>query len=121
MAMSPPQPNMTEYNAPTMPSRKIEWADAIVKWTREPFIDVLMFPGDDCSESLAQIFKGDFIQLSPRHRTKQWCLIRAGHLMGWVNVQDVKFMVHGQQAPPPRETRKPKRALVSRLINFFKK
>ena len=112
----------SDYNAPTIPSRNIEWADAIIKWTREEAVDVLMFPGDDCDESLVQVYKGDFIQISPRHRNKDWCLVRSGHLLGWVSMQDVRFMVHGQQTAPRNiEDDKPKKALVSRLIGFFKK
>lgn len=115
------QLNANENNAPTIPSRNIEWSDAVVKWTREPFIDILMFPGDDCDETLAQVFKGDFIQVSPRHRTKQWCLVRSGHMLGWINMQNVRFIIPNQHAEAPREDVKPKKALVSRLIGFFKK
>ena len=113
------------HNAPTVPSRNnIEWAEAVVKWTREPFIEVLMFPGDDCDESLMQLFKGDFIEVSPRHRTENWCLCRAGHVMGWLNLNDVKFIIPQKRpkAPEPQpEVKNQKKALVSRLIGFFTK
>lgn len=113
------------HNAPTMPSHSnIDWADAVVKWTRDAYIDVLMFPGDDCDESLTQVFKGDFIQVSPRHRTEHWCLCRSGHMMGWVNLNDVKFIIHHKTPPEPpalAEERNSKKALVSRLIGFFKR
>jgi hypothetical protein len=125
MLMPPPlETEINTHNAPTIPSHhQIQWADAIVKWTRDSFIEVLTIPHDDCGESLAQVFKGDFVQVSPRHHTRQWCLCRVGYMMGWLNMNDVKFMIHSQQLEPPQaeEDKSPKRALVSRLIGFFKK
>jgi hypothetical protein len=114
----------------------------------------MMFPSEECRESLTQIFKGDFVQVSPRHRSEYWGLCRAGHMMGWVNLNDIKFIVQRQQhyeamrhepepqvvhaqaahpvvhakpaqqfaePEPVQEERPSKRALVSRLIGFFKK
>lgn len=141
MATSSFEPETNSYNAPTIPSHNnIDWADAVVKWTRAASIDILLFPSEDCAESLTQVFKGDFVQVSPKHRSEHWCLCRAGHMMGWVDLNDVKFIIPNQHheaakpepqvyetaqvrqavAAPPAEP-PAKRALVSRLIGFFKK
>lgn len=91
----------------TIPQQSAEWVEAIVKWTRYDYVAVYDYPTTENSDTVTEMFNGDMLQVSRRYRRGDWCLCRVGHVLGWVFLKDVRFIVQG--APPPRpNTRRPK-------------
>lgn len=86
------------------PQNNAEWAEAIVKWSRYDYVAVYDYPTTNNSEAIAGIYKGDMVQISRRYRREDWCLCRIGHALGWVFLDDVRFLVRGAKSPR-RKTR----------------
>lgn len=92
----------------TLPNRNMEWADAVVKWTRYDYVAVYDYPTTQDSDTVMEIYKGDMIHVSLRYRREDWCLCQIGHVLGWVFLQDVRFIVPGMRSsrrkrPRPRQ------------------
>ena len=87
--------DFNEHKSPTLSRNHLGWVDAIVKWTRGNSIELRMYPSNESGENMMQIYKGDLIQVSPKHRREDWCLVQVGHVMGWLNTNDVKFLMQG--------------------------
>lgn len=94
-----------EHN--TLPRKNVEWLEAIVKWTRYDYVAMYDYPTTNNSDTVMEVFKGDTVQISRRYRREDWCLCRIGHVLGWVFLQDVRFIVQGASAPRPKQ-RKPR-------------
>jgi hypothetical protein len=148
-------PPHSSHTSPTLPRNHVGWTEAIVKWTRGEYVDLWMYPSHEGNETLMKVYKGDMIQVSPKHRKEEWCLAQVGHVMGWLNTQNVKLLVQNQapvierpsytgyapnattsvnpavQAmeedtqpalPPQSKAAEPaKKAMLQKLISFFKK
>ncbi|MGJ3238869.1 MAG: hypothetical protein ACFE0Q_09205 [Anaerolineae bacterium] len=91
----------------TLPRRSVEWSEAIVKWTRYDYVQLYDYPTTHNSEVVLEIHKGDMVQVSRRYRREDWCLCQVGHVLGWVFLGDVRFLVQGARAPRPNVTRTP--------------
>lgn len=94
-------------NRATLPNRNMEWAEAIVKWTRYDYVAVYDYPTTQDSETVMEIYKGDLLQVSLRYRREDWCLCQVGHVLGWVFLQDVRFIVPGMKNPRPPRRKSP--------------
>lgn len=142
-------PPHSSHSSPTLPRNHIGWAEAIVKWTRGEHVDLWMYPSHEGGESLMRVYKGDFIQVSPKHRKEEWCLAQVGHVMGWLNTTDIKFLMQNTgsavierpayTAPAPAQSvlaieeetkpalapkvaaENPKKQMLQKLISFFNK
>jgi hypothetical protein len=140
-------PPHSSHSSPTLPRNHVGWAEAIVKWTRGECVDLWMYPSTtESGESLMRVYKGDFIQVSPRHRKEEWCLAQVGHVMGWLNTTDIKFLMQSTGAVIERPTQtaiapsqsalaieedtkpalppkpeNPKKLMLQKLIGFFNK
>jgi len=86
----------------TLPRQNVEWVEAIVKWTRYDHVAVYNYPTTHNSETVMEIYKGDMLQVSRRYRREDWCLCQIGHVLGWVFLQDVRFIVQGAKSPRPQ-------------------
>lgn len=93
-----------EHN--TLPRKNVEWIEAIVKWTRYDYVAMYDYPTTENSDTVKEIFKGDTVQVSRRYRREDWCLCRVGHVLGWVFLKDVRFIVQGASAPRPQPMRR---------------
>jgi hypothetical protein len=105
-----------------------------------------MYPSHEGGESLMRVYKGDLIQVSPKHRKEEWCLAQVGHVMGWLNTTDIKFLMQStgavierpmqtafapsqsasaieEDTKPalPLKPENPKKAMLQKLISFFAK
>ncbi|MEM9952761.1 MAG: hypothetical protein AAF846_14230 [Chloroflexota bacterium] len=101
-----------EHN--TLPRKNVEWAEAIVKWTRYDYVAVYDYPTLKNSEQVMEIYIGDMVNISKRYRREDWCLVQVGHILGWVFLQDVRFMTQGMRAPRPK-SRVPQPRIPTRL------
>ena len=97
-------PPHSSHSSPTLPRNHVGWTEAIVKWTRGECIDLWMYPSHEGNESLMQVYKGDMIQVSPKHRKEEWCLAQVGHVMGWLNTNNVKLLIQNQAPVIERPT-----------------
>ncbi|MGB7338581.1 MAG: hypothetical protein WBC91_06800 [Phototrophicaceae bacterium] len=86
------------------PRNNVEWVEAIVKWSRYEYVAVYDYPATSNSEAIMGIYKGDMVQISRRYRREDWCLCQIGHVLGWVFLDDVRFLVRGAR-PPRSKTR----------------
>ena len=93
-----------EHN--TLPRKNVEWLEAIVKWTRYDYVAMYDYPTTNNSETVMEVFKGDTVQISRRYRREDWCLCRVGHILGWVFLRDVRFIVQGASAPRPKQRKR---------------
>lgn len=93
-------------NRATLPNRNMEWAEAIVKWTRYDYVAVYDYPTTQDSKTVMEIYKGDMLQVSLRYRREDWCLCQVGHVLGWVFLQDVRFIVPGAKTPRRQTSRR---------------
>lgn len=142
-------PPHSSHSSPTLPRNHVGWVEAIVKWTRGEYVDLWMYPSAEGGESLMRVYKGDFIQVSPKHRKEEWALAQVGHVMGWFNTNDIKFLMQASssavierptftapartatqtataieedtQPALPAKPENPKKAMLQKLIGFFAK
>lgn len=88
---------MTQSNDNT-----VNWIEAIIKWTRYDYVAIYDYPTLKNSEQVMTVYKGDFVQIIKRYRGEDWCLVRAGHVFGWVHLQDVRFITRRGKPPRPK-------------------
>jgi hypothetical protein len=141
-------PPHSSHSSPTLPRNHVGWSEAIVKWTRGEHVDLWMYPSHESNETLMAVYKGDMIQVSLKHRKEEWCLAQVGHVMGWLNTNNIKLLMQThspvierptqtafapnsmqsaqsieedtQPATPPKVENHQK-AMLQKLISFFKK
>jgi hypothetical protein len=118
--------------------KTVFWAETIVRWTRNTAADVRVEPTDERGAVLAQIHRGDMIQVRTDIKRGDWVPCRAGHVTGWLNTQEVKLIRTGMsptkeviyvQSPSVTESasngngveakNQNKSNLIQRLIKFF--
>lgn len=104
MTSHPNPRDSDEHN--TLPRKNVEWIEAIVRWTRYDYVAMYDYPTTENSDTVKEIFKGDTVQVSRRYRREDWCLCRVGHVLGWVFLKDVRFIVQGASAPRPQPMRR---------------
>src|SRR5688572_11777830 len=97
-------PPHSSHTSPTLPRNHVGWAEAIVKWTRGDCTELWMYPSHEGNESLMTVYKGDMIQVSPKHRKEEWCLAQVGHVMGWLNTNNIKLLMQAQSPVIERPT-----------------
>lgn len=88
-------------NHVTLPRKNADWREAIVKWTRYDYVAIYDYPTTNESETVMEIYKGDMVQVSSRFKRGDWCLCQVGHVLGWVFLKDVRFIVQGASSPRP--------------------
>jgi hypothetical protein len=118
--------------------KTVFWAETIVRWTRGTAADIRVEPTAERGAVLAQIHRGDMIQVRTDIKRDEWVPCRAGHVTGWLNTQEVKLIRTGMsptkeviyvQSPPIAENTRNgnggeaqnqhKSNLIQRLIKFF--
>lgn len=142
-------PPHSSHSSPTLPRNHVGWTEAIVKWTRGECTELWMYPSHESNESMVVVYKGDLIQVSLKHRKEEWCLAQVGHVMGWLNTNNIKLLMQShspvierpmqtafaphstqsiraieedtQPAAPPPRAENSKKDMLQKLISFFKK
>lgn len=129
-----------DYEAPTIPH--VEWRTAIVRYTRGSAGDIRLFPDEVRGQVLAQVYRGDMIQICLTYQKDNWRVCRCGHITGWLDTSTVKLLMRDAYDPASDEPTQPvepvkqpimrttvapaqpvaeRRNLVQRLIGFFGK
>jgi|GEM_PF-6708215 len=85
----------------TLPRKNADWREAIVKWTRYDYVALYDYPTTNESETVMEIYKGDMVQVSARFKRGDWCLCQVGHVLGWVFLKDVRFIVQSAVSSRP--------------------
>jgi hypothetical protein len=125
--------------------KTVEWRAAIVRYTRDSYSCIRLFPDETRGQVLTQIYRGDMIQVCMNFQKDRWRVCRSGHVMGWLDMSDVKLLMREKQPDPINEepirpiqpiaaqssietqetlaahTSAERRSLVQRLIGFFSK
>lgn len=142
------QRDFHEHEAPTIPH--VEWRSAIVRYTRGSASDIRLFPDETRGQVLAQVYRGDMIQICLTYEKDNWRVCRCGHITGWIDTSTVKLLMRDLYDPASEEPTQPvepvrqpqaahpasparaaaaaaaqpvaeRRTLVQRLIGFFNK
>ncbi|MEO1646445.1 MAG: hypothetical protein AAFR67_14735 [Chloroflexota bacterium] len=79
------------------PHQNMEWIEAIVRWTRYDYVEIYEYPSTDESNPVMTVYTGDMVKVSRKFHRDDWCLCQAGHVLGWVFLKDVKFLVQGRR------------------------
>lgn len=135
------QDGFQDHDAPTVPH--VEWRVAIVRYTQGSCCNIRLFPDETRGQVLAQIYRGDMIQVCLTFKKDNWRICRCGHITGWLDTSTVKLLMretqHESTNEEPTQPVKPvaaqpesharqsasasaeRRSLVQRLIGFFSK
>lgn len=94
---------MTHQHNEHPSQRNMEWVEAIVRWTRYEYVEIYEYPSTD-GDPVMTVYTGDMVQVSRKFHRGDWCLCQVGHVLGWVFLKDVKFLVEGKR---PRRRPRP--------------
>ena len=97
------QRDFYEHEAPTIPH--VEWRSAIVRYTRGSASDIRLFPDETRGQVLAQVYRGDMIQICLTYEKDNWRVCRCGHITGWIDTNTVKLLMRDLYDPASEEPR----------------
>jgi len=95
--------------------QNMQWIEAIVRWTRYEYVEIYEYPSTDESHPVMTVYTGDMVKVSRKFQRDDWCLCQVGHVLGWVFLKDVKFLVQGRR--PRRRLPRPAEQMNTNVLD----